>query len=53
MLGLKNFFKRNGFYATQDDIIAMIKRFDLNYDDAVSMEELARYFLLFQSSGDE
>ncbi|CDW78935.1 ef hand family protein [Stylonychia lemnae] len=50
--GLRYFFKRNGFYATSDDLNSLIKRFDLNYDDIISMEELARYFMLFEKSGD-
>lgn len=49
---MRHFFKRNGFYATQDDLASLIKRFDLNYDEIVSMEELARYFMIFEKSGD-
>eukprot|EP00347_Sterkiella_histriomuscorum_P019813 403340201 len=51
--GLQQFFKRNGFYATQDDMIAFIKRLDLNYDDAISANELARYLMLFSQPGDQ
>jgi len=47
LLGLKTFFKRNGFYATQDDMIAIIKRLDLNYDEAISMEELSRCLMFY------
>ena len=45
--GLNYFFKRNGFYATDDDLNAIIKRIDLNYDDALSLEELSRCILSF------
>lgn len=33
-------------------MMAFIKRIDLNYDDAISANELARYIMLFQQTGD-
>lgn len=48
--GLNYFFKRNGFYATEEDILAIIKRIDLNYDDALSLDELSKCVLSFMDS---
>jgi hypothetical protein len=39
--GLSYFFKRNGFYSTPEDLNAILKRIDLNYDDALSIEEFS------------
>ena len=43
---LKWFFNRNGFYATTKDLQAILKRLDLNYDDAVTEDELAKFLLV-------
>ena len=47
LAGLKYFFKRNGFYASEDDLIGVIKRIDLNYDDAISFDELGKCLLFY------
>jgi hypothetical protein len=40
---LSKFFRRNGFYASAEDIAAIVRRFDLNYDTHVSKDELGKY----------
>jgi Ca2+-binding EF-hand superfamily protein len=40
---LVKFFRRNGFFASKDDIQAIIRRFDLNYDEVVTKEELFKF----------
>ena len=40
---LVKFFRRNGFFASKEDIQAIIRRFDLNYDEVVTREELFKF----------
>jgi Ca2+-binding EF-hand superfamily protein len=40
---LVKFFRRNGFFASKEDIQAIIRRFDLNYDEVVTKEELFKF----------
>lgn len=40
---LARFFRRNGFYASQEDIDAIVRRLDLNYDGVITMDELGSY----------
>ena len=39
------FFKKNGFYASNEDIFAIVRRLDLNYDRIISKEELVKFFI--------
>jgi hypothetical protein len=41
---LSKFFGRNGFFASPEDIRAIVRRLDLNYDGVITREELAGYF---------
>ena len=45
MKSMIRFFKRNGFYANVEDVQAIIRRLDLNYDEVITREELAKFIL--------
>ena len=45
--GLKTFFTRNGFYSTTSDLLAILMRLDLNYDEAISRDELSKCLLFY------
>ncbi len=40
---LFKFFRRNGFFASKEDIQSIIHRLDLNYDEVVTKEELSKF----------
>lgn len=42
---MARFFRRNGFYASKEEVGAIVRRLDLNYDQVVTKEELAKYIL--------
>lgn len=42
---LSRFFRRNGFFASKNEISALIHRLDLNYDEAITREEINKYFI--------
>lgn len=42
---MTKFFRRNGFFASKEEISAIIRRLDLNYDTVVTKDELAKYIL--------
>jgi len=42
---LSRFFRRNGFFASKEEIRAIIKRLDLNYDEVITRDELAKFIL--------
>ena len=40
---LFKFFRRNGFFASKEDIQAIIHRLDLNYDEVITKDELSKF----------
>ena len=42
---MARFFRRNGFYASKEEVGAIVRRLDLNYDQVVTKEELSKYIL--------
>lgn len=42
---LTKFFRKGGFYASSDDVQAIVRRLDLNYDGVITREELAKYIV--------
>lgn len=40
---LAKFFRRNGFYASAEDVSAIVRRMDLNYDNQICKEELGKF----------
>jgi hypothetical protein len=40
---LAKFFRRNGFYASAEDVSAIIRRMDLNYDNQICRDELGKF----------
>lgn len=40
---LAKFFRRNGFYASAEDVGAIIRRMDLNYDGQICRDELGKF----------
>jgi hypothetical protein len=42
---MAKFFRRNGFFASKEEVGAIIRRLDLNYDQVVTNDELAKYIL--------
>ena len=40
---LAKFFRRNGFYASAEDVSSIIRRMDLNYDNQISRDELGKF----------
>ena len=39
------FFRRNGFFASKEEVSAIIRRLDLNYDEVVTKDELSKYIV--------
>ncbi len=42
---MSKFFRRNGFFASKEEVAAIVRRLDLNYDSVVTKDELAKYIL--------
>jgi hypothetical protein len=42
---LFKFFRRNGFFASKEDISAIIHRLDLNYDEVITKDELSKFIM--------
>lgn len=42
---LFKFFRRNGFFASKEDIQSIVNRLDLNYDEVITREELSKFVL--------
>jgi hypothetical protein len=42
---LVRFFRRNGFYSSPEEVGAIVRRLDLNYDEVITKEELAKFIV--------
>ncbi len=42
---MSRFFRRNGFFASKEEVSAIVRRLDLNYDEVVTKDELSKYIV--------
>lgn len=49
---MTKFFKRNGFFATEEDVQNIIQRLDVNYESVLGFDQVAKYFLIFDTNNE-
>ena len=49
---LTKFFKRNGFFATPEDVENIISRLDVNYEGVLGFDQVAKYFLIYDTNNE-